>query len=259
MENDVLRITLSPQDAAITVVDKRIGLTWQQKVHPGFHVAPETLRVAAGSISCRVLGPGETCNLTIALGDKTASSFDLTADIPDRHYTTRPVYPFRFMAPEKGWYYVQNTSGEGMLMPMEQSARISKPFGWTGSQPWWGLTDLQRGVAERLDSFRSPDGRPGPNDATVYAVPLRINYSFFHEGGYVAQAKSYRDFFLRTHPDLKPLRDRVSNRPAVSSLKDSVYVYLWGSNPADDLNLVSEMKAAGVDRGIAVFYGTTPD
>src|SRR5438046_4577916 len=78
LENDVLRIDLSPQDAAITVVDKRIGLTWQQKLHPGFHVASETLRVASGSISCRVLGPGETCNLTIALGDKTASSFDLT-------------------------------------------------------------------------------------------------------------------------------------------------------------------------------------
>ena len=41
-------------------------------------------------------------------------------------------------------------------------------------------------------------------------------------------------------------------------MKDSVYVYLWGNNPADDLNLVSEMKAAGVDRGIAVFYGRHP-
>jgi len=258
LENDVLRITLSPQDAAITVVDKRIDLTWQQKVHPGFRVAPETLRVATDSISCRVLGPGETCNLTITLADKTASSFDLTADLPDRHYMTRPVYPFRFMAPEKGWYYVQNTSGEGMLMPMDQSARISKPFGWGGSQPWWGLTDLRRGVEERLDSFRNPDSNPGFNDATVYAVPLRINCSFFQDGGYVAQARNYRDFFLRTHPDLKPLRDRVSNRPAVSNLKDSVYVYLWGNNPADDLNLVSEMKAAGVDRGIAVFYGKHP-
>ncbi len=258
LENDILRIDLSPQDAAITVVDKRIGLTWQQKVHPGFHVAPETLRVASGSISCRVLGPGETSNLTIALGAKMAATFDLTVEIPGRRYTTRPAYPFRFMAPEKGWFYVQNTSGEGMLMPMEQSARISKPFGWSGSQPWWGLTDLRRGLAVRLDSFRNPDGQPGLNDATVYAVPLRINYSFFSEGGYVAQARSYRDFFLRSHPDLKPLRDRVSSRPAVSSLKDGVYVYLWGNSPADDLRLVSEMKAAGIDRGVAVFYGNRP-
>ena len=258
LENDVLRVDLSLKDAAITVLDKRIDLTWQQKVQPGFHVAPETLRVAPDSISCRVLGRGETCDLTITLGGKAAPSFDLTVAIPGRRYTTRPDYPFRFMAPEKGWFYVQNTSGEGMLMPMEQSARINKPFGWGGSQPWWGLTDLQRGLAVRLDSFRNPDTRTGANDATVYAVPLQLNYSFFTEGGYVALAWCYRDFFLRSHPDLQPLRDRVSSRPAVRSLKDGVYVYLWGSNPADDLKLVSEMKAAGVDRGIAVFYGKHP-
>lgn len=41
-------------------------------------------------------------------------------------------------------------------------------------------------------------------------------------------------------------------------LKDGVYVYLWGDNPADDLKLVSEMKAAGIDRGLAVFYGKHP-
>jgi Glycosyl hydrolases related to GH101 family, GH129 len=258
LENDVLRIDLSPQDASITVVDKRINLTWRQKVQSGFHVAPETLRVTPDSISCRVSGPDETCNLTIALSGNTAASFDLTVEIANERYTTRPPYPFRFLAPEKGWSYVQNTSGEGMLMPMDQSARISKPFGWNGSQPWWGLTDLQRGLAVRLDSFRNPDAHPGPNDSTVYALPLRINYAFFTEGGYVVLAKSYRDFFLRLHPELQPLRDRVSGRPAVGNLKDGVYVYLWGNSPADDLQLVSEMKAAGIDRSIAVFYGKHP-
>ncbi len=46
LENDVLRIDLSLADAALTVVDKRIDLTWRQKVQPGFHIAPETLRVS---------------------------------------------------------------------------------------------------------------------------------------------------------------------------------------------------------------------
>ena len=258
LENDVLRIDLSPQDASITVVDKRINLTWQQKVQPGFHVVPGTLRTATDSLHFQVAGPGGTSSLALTLAGKTASSFDLVVDIPGRRYTLRPEYPFRFMAPEKGWSYVQNTSGEGMLMPMEESAQINKPFGWSGSQPWWGLTDLQRGLAVRLDSFRNPDSHTGPNDGTVYAVPLRINHAFFSEGGYVAQAKSYREYFLQSHPELKPLRDRVSSRPAVSNLKDGVYVYFWGENPADDLKLVSEMKGAGIDKGMAVFYGKHP-
>jgi len=258
LENDILRIDLSPQDASITVLDKRIDLTWRQKVRAGFRVVPGTLHVTSDVISCQVSGPGETSKLTMTLPGKAATSFDLAVDIPGRRYTMRPEYPFRFLAPEKGWSYVQNTSGEGMLMPMEQSAQINKPFGWSGSQPWWGLTDLKRGLAVRLDSFRNPDSHTGPNDGTVYAVPLRINYAFFTDGGYVAQAKSYRDYFLHSHPDLQPLHDRVSSRPGVGNLKDGVYVYLWGSDPADDLKLVSEMKAAGVDRGMAVFYGKHP-
>jgi hypothetical protein len=141
---------------------------------------------------------------------------------------------------------------------MDQPGEINKPYGWSGSQPWWGLTDLERGLAERLDSFRNPDVRTGHNDSTVYALPLRINYAFFAEGGYVVQAKAYRDFFLRAHPEMRPLRDRVASRPPVASLKDGVYVYLWGISPADDLQLVSEMKAAGIGRGIAVFYGRHP-
>lgn len=258
LENDVLRIDLSAQDGSITVVDKRIDLPWRQQVEPGFKVAPETLRVTSGSISCRVTGPRETCDLTIALKDGASSAFDLTVAIHNAQYATQPDYPFHFVASDKGWFYVQNTSGEGMLMPLDRPGDINKAYGWSGSQPWWGLTDLQRGLAVRLDTFRNPDTQSGPNDSTVYALPMRVHYDFVTEGGYIALARLYRDYFLAAHPELQPLRDRVSRRPPVGMLKDGVYVYLWGNSPADDLQLVSEMKSAGIDRGLAVFYGKHP-
>jgi len=258
LENEALRIDLSPQDGSITVVDKRIDLTWRQQVEPGFKVAPETVRITPGSISCRVTGPRETCDLTIALKDGMTSAFDLTVAISNRQYATQPGYPFHFVAPAKDWSYVQNTSGEGMLMPLDRPGDINKPYGWSGSQPWWGLTDLQRGLAVRLDTFRNPDTQSGPNDSTVYALPMRLHYDFITEGGYIALARLYRGYFLAAHPELEPLRDRVSRRPPVGMLKDGVYVYLWGDSPADDLQLVSEMKAAGIDRGLAVFYGKHP-
>jgi hypothetical protein len=258
LENDALRIDLAPQDGSITVLDKRINLTWRQRVEPGFKVAPETVRATPGSISCRVSGPGEICDLTITLPKGGSSAFDLTVAIPNEHYVTLPVYPFHFLAPEKGWSYVQNTSGEGMLMPLDRPGDINKAYGWGGSQPWWGLTDLQRGLAVRLDTFRNLDTSTGPNDSTVYALPMRLHYDIITEGGYVTLASLYRDYFLKAHPDLQPLRDRVSRRPAVGMLKDGVYVYLWGNSPAEDLQLVSEMKAAGINRGLAVFTGKHP-
>ena len=61
------------------MLDKRINLTWRQQVEPGFKVAAGLLRVTPTSISCRVSGPGETCDLTIELKGGTAAGFDLTA------------------------------------------------------------------------------------------------------------------------------------------------------------------------------------
>ena len=255
IENDAVRIALSIVDASLTVVDKRITLEWRQQVRPGFHVAPDSVRVSPSSLSATVLGEGTTYVLTVSLTKESPYAFDLVLDIPNRNYAAVPAYPFPFVAPEKGWYYVQNTSGEGMLMPLEKAAEINTPFSWSGSQPWWGLTDLKRAMAVRLDTFRNPDRRPNSDDRTVYATPLRIHYAFFAEGGYSGLAKEYRNYFLSTHPELRPLRDRVQARPALSKLKDGVYVYLWGESPAEDLRLVAEMKAAGIERGIAVFYG----
>ena len=258
LENSILRLTLSSQDASLTVIDKRIGLTWRQQVRPGFHVVPGSLQANESSISAKVLGEGQTYVVALALEAASPYAFDLTLEIPSLRYTSLPAYPFPFAAPDRGWFYVQNTSGEGMLMALDKPADIYKPYGWSGSQPWWGLTNLQRAVSVRLDTFRNPDTHAGPDDVTLYAVPLQLHYAFFSEGGYVGLAKEYREYFLHLHPELKPLADRVATRPALSNLKDGVYVYLWGASPSDDLKLVQDMKAAGIDRGIAVFYGRHP-
>jgi len=54
--------------------------------------------------------------LTSILARAGAKCFDIrSAVISDRHYAAMPDCPFPFVAPEKCWYYVQNTSGEGML------------------------------------------------------------------------------------------------------------------------------------------------
>jgi hypothetical protein len=251
LENDVLRIALSQMDGSLSVLDKRIGLVWRQRVKPGFRVASEGASATATVLSATVIGVGGPFAVTLTFPQECPHAFELLLEMPGRRYTVFPGYPFPFAAPDAGWHYVQNTTGEGMLMPLDKPGEIQSPFGWGGGQPWWGITDLNRAMRARLETFRLP----GPGDETVYASPLRINYAFFTGGGYVGLAKDYRRDFLSAHPEMRPLQERTKDRPAVSHLKDGVYVYLWGENPAEDLAVVTEMKAAGVERGIAVFYG----
>src|SRR5712691_1154272 len=66
LENDLLRISLSPQDASLTVTDKRNGLLWRQQVRPGFQLAPAEARVSPAAVSCRVLGDNDTYTVTIS-------------------------------------------------------------------------------------------------------------------------------------------------------------------------------------------------
>ncbi len=253
IENNVLRIALSQTDASLSVVDKRGGLVWRQPATPGFRVAPDAVTVNPTSLSARVVGPGGTYAVTVSFTRERPHAFDLVLDVPGRRYAVLPGYPFPFAAPGKGWHYVQNTTGEGILMPLEHSEQINQAFSWSGGQPWWGITDLKRAMRSRLDTFRLPGAKSAGDDETVYATPLRINYAFFAEGGYVGLAKEYRRDFLRANQEMRPLKERTKARPAVGHLKDAVYVYLWGDTPAEDLAVLREMKAAGIERGIAVF------
>lgn len=249
IDNDVLRVTLNTSDASLTVTDKRIGHTWKQAITPGFSVVPSTAQKTGDGITAEVAGPGGPYRLNLTLPADSPHSVEATLAISDRKYTTPPAYPFPFTAPDD-WFYVQNTTGEGVLMPLAKPAEIKDAYQWNGGQPWWGLTDLNRGMSARLDSFRCQTAR-----TTVYALPMKIHYEFFEGGGYQRLAKEYRRYFLRSNPEMNKLADRVAERPAVANLKDGVYIYFWGSSPAGDLQLVRELKAAGIDHAIAVFYG----
>ncbi len=254
LENDLLKIDVSPENGEIRVQDKRNQIIWRQDIVPGYKLAGDSIHLSDRSLSYRVLGPGEVCDVTIDLNPGRSPGLDLKLNLPNEHYARLPAYPFHFVAPgADGWFYVQNTTGEGILMPLDRPGQIENAFSWSGSQPWWGLTDLEHGLMVRLDTFRNVERRD-----SVYGLPMRLHVDVLDKGGYVAMAQLFRDYFLAGHPELKPLRDRVSRRPPVAALKDAVYVYLWGENPADDLSLVKEMKAAGIEHGIAVFYGRHP-
>src|SRR5438067_4963644 len=59
VENAVLRIGLSVAHASLTVIDKRIDLTWRQQPAAGFSVNADSVRTEPGALSAEVTGPKE--------------------------------------------------------------------------------------------------------------------------------------------------------------------------------------------------------
>src|SRR4051794_13297109 len=111
LENEALRISLSPQDASFSVTDKRIGLVWPQQVTPGLRVVAGSLKQTPGSLSAQVAGPGGPYSITLTLAPDRPHEIDVVLDLPGRKYTAPPSYPFPFAAPADKWFYVQNTTG----------------------------------------------------------------------------------------------------------------------------------------------------
>src|SRR4051794_23680503 len=123
IENDTLRVTLNTGDASLIVRDKRTEFEWRQSITPGLHVAPGSLKKSVASLSAQIAGKGGPYSLTLSLSPDCPHGVDLTLEIPDRKYTAPLAYPFPFTAPAD-WFYVQNTTGEGMLMPLSKPDEI---------------------------------------------------------------------------------------------------------------------------------------
>ncbi len=125
--------------------------------------------------------------------------------------------------------------------------------------PWFGATDLQSGesymaIIETPDDAQIDITRQGGSD--LYIRPLwessrgefsydrKIRYAFFNHGGYVAQAKRYRDYAKATGL-FKTLADKRRENPNVDLLIGAVNVWNWDMN---NVELTKEMKSLGMDR-----------
>jgi hypothetical protein len=258
-----LQVVFNTTDCSLTVTDLINSDVWTQEIPTGFSVYSSS-QISGRRFQATINAPGTTTQYTIDLkiDDAPATSFTVTLT-PSTPLTTDPYpyiylppYPFMFAGTGSGtWYYLQNNGGEGTLIPLDNTS-IRARGGWTGSQPWWGVTDLTKAMMARLDTFAriQPNYPTETGDISAYQIPMIINYSFYHTNGYVQLAKAYRTYFLGQNPSLHTLQYRADNINAdLAFLKDATYAYFWDDNALTFATLLSSMKTAGLTRMIAMF------
>ncbi len=179
------------------------------------------------------------------------------------------AFPAAFATRPGQWLVVP--VNEGILYPVDDER--SRPLwlvGYSGhglSMAWFGVTDGGvvsaeadeaspglMSIVETPDDMRLRIGRMGGD--LLVAQPIwqpqkgrwgdarRLRYVLFEDGGYVAQAKRYREY-ARSLGRLVTLREKARVNPNVDRLVGSVNVWTWQE---DKVEAIEELKRSGVEQ-----------
>jgi hypothetical protein len=256
--NSSLRVRLDDTTGALTVTDLRSRHEWTQKPVGAWTISDA--RTTAHDIRFKAHDTADNLDLAVQL--------TLTAGKPEFEVTLSGAGPLKNMVGFPFPFITGKGTGlvipmnEGILYPVDDASinnrRLQTYSGHGICMPWFGATDLQSGESY-MAIIETPDDADiditRQNGANLFVRPLweashgdfsyarKIRYAFFANGGYVAQAKRYREYAKQTGL-FKTLADKRRENPNVDLLIGAVNVWNWDLNK---VALCKEMKSLGME------------
>lgn len=271
LENRFLKAEFNPESATVNVTDKRSGRTWRQFQGPNILVTQSATVLSREKISIALwdLTQDLTFHVTIELpADMPQLRMSLEAEGP---LNARLAYPQPFTTGHGDSLAVP--MNEGMLYPADDPAistmQLQAYCGHGGlSMPWLGICG-PRGTGLMM-LLRTPDDAEVNLDrdssGNLYPTPIwistkgqfgyarKLTYIFFDRGGYVAQAKWYREYAKSTGL-FKSLAEKRRANPNVDLLIGAADIWDW-LGPSESTGICREMKALGMDNVLWSSGGT---
>lgn len=255
LENRFLNVQLR-SDGTLRVTDKRAGREWIQRA--GREV---TVRNTRKPMALDLRDTANELDLH--------ASFTLAADKPEIELTLeasgpvrRPVaFPHAFTTGPGATLAIP--LNEGILYPAgDETIRPMQLIAYGGhgmSMPWWGVFDDRTGAGV-MAIIRTPDDaridiarhfgavlsvRPlWDSSRQEFRYTRKLLYCFFDRGGYVAQAKRYREY-ARAAGLFRTLEEKRRVNPNVDRLIGAANIW---NRDMDKAALCREMKAMGMER-----------
>ncbi len=265
-----LTLTLSPNTKEpghiLELRDARTRRVW---IGDAISVSCGTLerveKTSASSLKLRLLHPQTTqpIDAVITLEEGTSVRFDMDTPVPDQKFGWLN-YPPAFRTELTSGALVFCDRSMGLLLPQDDPGYRRKTlvcYANTGclDMPWIGVVDQARGDGMVL-LFHTPvdaNVHLGADDKnliwpqpTFFAAKDRFAYKrslslvLTEKGGYVAQARAYRDV-ARKVGQFRTLADRLKDRPTVAWLKGAPII--WGTS---GLEFAAQARAHGIRRGL---------
>ena len=269
LANDAIRVEVSPADGSLVVTDLRTGEQWRQvwlEKDAAFQqkiVAEDPARrewtLECGMAGTRDDGKPAACPTRITLTVHPTQpdvALTLTAVKPKGWRNMR--YPYAFV---RDGERVSNLFPhcEGMLVPVRKTDPdwIALPDGslYGGVHAYCmclGIVDesTEVGLLTLLPDIEDTDLRwrdvpldgqtvvapqfVCPSNLGTFERPWRMTFSFSDQGGYVALAKRYRQFFKEAGYR-KTLAQKAAENPAVNNLAGVTVFWACGGRPNDSV------------------------
>ncbi len=274
LSNALLEVRLNPQPqngGAFSVVDRRNGRTWKQQPFGADIIlrGAKLTTTAGGKAPVALLDLWDVANdlnlratlrlsadkpeLAVAITGENAHAMDVSTAWPQPFTSgagTSLVVPLN----------------EGILYPVDDASidpmSLVAYSGHGLSMPWFGVVDNRSGagtmaILNTPDDARIDIARNGVDEKSPLLIrpqwdasrqkwnyERRLTYVFFAQGGYVAQAKRYREY-SKSVGLFKTLTQKTRENPNVDRLIGAVNVWNWDM---DKVALCREMKSLGMDR-----------
>lgn len=178
---------------------------------------------------------------------------------------------------DEGLLYDANTTD----MDEDHVRFLTKQVHKNLSMPWWGQTDLDRGLMTRVDTpyhafyrltvCETPAGKKAvpclyhyfqPDGAFGYA--RTVTFSLVDKGGYVALAKKFRAY-AKNKGFLVTMREKARKNPNVNRLLGALDMYIFHNTPRDKTGPftavhVKKLRDLGYKKLLLeIFAGTKPE
>jgi hypothetical protein len=259
-----LEVRFNDQTALLSVTDTRCGKVWKQSASKESFTVTETKQ------------KGNTLDITFNGKYPLEVSFTLTPssalEVSIHGNKEMPIadfaFPSAFNTPDEK-HYLLETDGEGLLLPVDDNVYpvgTNRPYfcGGGTAMAWMGVTDfkfetgymaiLETPFDAKLNSKKvnglitfEPTWLPSMEK---FGYDRKVTYHFFNEGGYVAQAKTYRNYIWEKNQVIT-LKEKQKRFPAIEKMMGAVHIYVW--DKAREVEFAKEMKSSGIEKALILW------
>lgn len=259
-----LEVRFDDQHVLLSVTDKRCNKVWEQGTWTNAYRVHKTQQ--KGNSLVVSLSGRFPLEVTFVLTQSSALEVTLVGD--SAMMIEDFAFPSAFQAPDKN-HYLLLTDSEGLLLPVDDldyPTGSNRPFFCGGgiAMSWMGMTDAEfnTGYMAILDTPYDATMRTKREKGMVSFEPFwmpsldkfgyarKVTYHFFDKGGYVAQAKKYRDFIWKKNKVIT-LKEKEKRFPAMEKMMGAVHIYVW--DKAREVDFAKELKESGIEKALLLW------